>query len=148
MPTPQTIAILYAPSEEPVAQMCNMHLSVLRRSRIATISLVSTEAPDLALETSIVLVILSATMLAWWCFAPIVGAIESRHEGDRCRVVPVLFKSCNLTGSWFQRLQKLPKDWDTAGSIDERTHPDQAWTTVVDDVRTIVERPAGKAARP
>jgi len=95
-------------------------------------------------EADLVLLLISADFIDsdYCCDIEMDRALE-RHEAGECRVVPIIVRDCDFSGSRFAGLQALPKDARPVKSWDDR---DEAWADVARRIRRLCDELRGGAS--
>jgi hypothetical protein len=140
----------YSHDDEEQRNQLEKHLALLRRQglieawhdrRIAAGEHIDA-AIDAELERAdIILLLVSASFLASdYCFSNEMERAMERHRLGEARVVPVIVKNCDWHSAPFGKLKAVPKD---GKAITSWASPDDAYTDVAREIRTLVERSSG-----
>src|SRR5215831_14244218 len=87
-------------------------------------------------EADIVLLLVSADFMgSQYCTGVEMKRALERQDSGTARVVPILIRTCDLTGAPFTKLQWLPTGSKPVKNWSDR---DQAWTNVAKGIRTVV----------
>ena len=82
--------------------------------------------------------LISARLIASdYCYSKeMLRAIE-RHNAKEAVVIPIILSACDWKDAPFSKLQALPKD---AKAVDTWNNRDEAWTNVVNGLRSAIEK--------
>jgi tetratricopeptide (TPR) repeat protein len=88
-------------------------------------------------EASIILLLVSPDFIASdYCYSVEMERAMKRHEANEVRVIPILLRPIDLTGTPIEQLQFLPLN---GKPITRWQNRDQAWHEVVKGIRTTIE---------
>ncbi|MBK8255858.1 MAG: hypothetical protein IPK82_24725 [Polyangiaceae bacterium] len=146
---PRRIYLLYSFQDQEYRNALVAHFAALVAQRRLVIDDPSTLLPGVNVEAEttrllehadVVIALLSADLLA---NNQIMDRVHNVLDQGR-RIIPVLIRPCYLSGSPFDRLQRLPLDDEPVGSPKN----DEAWAKIVEkvweDVQATFERKAAK----
>lgn len=140
------VFISYSHEDEALKNELCVHLATLRRQgKIETWHDRAIEAGtdwEMMLKAKfyaadLVLLLITAGFIASdYCYETEMQWALERHQQGKVRVVPIIMKPCDWKGTPFCTLQVLPKDRKPITIWDNQ---DEALTTVVKDIRKVVE---------
>jgi Ca-activated chloride channel homolog len=88
-------------------------------------------------EAQIILLLVSSDFIASdYCYNKEMKQAMERHEQKKARVIPIMFRPVDCSGTPFSKLQALPKD---ALPITKWTHKDDAFLDIAQSIRKVVE---------
>ncbi len=88
-------------------------------------------------QAEVILLLISADFLASpACYHDELLAALSRHERRSARAVPILLRPTEMVGAPFAKLQRLPHNGEALTAWKDR---DEAWVSVVNDLRLVIE---------
>ncbi len=141
---PVTVFYSYAHEDEDLCKQLDTHLKILQRQNIIA-SWYDRAIPagaewedqiDLHLETAdIILLLISADFIASdYCWGKELTRAMERHEANEARVIPIILRELDWTGTPFSRLQALPKD---AKPVMSWLSIDAAFTDITKGIREV-----------
>jgi hypothetical protein len=88
-------------------------------------------------SAEVVLLLVSASFLSsHYCYSVEMQRALARHAKGECKVVPVILRACDWSHSPLGKLLAVPKD---GKPITSWTNPDEAYTDVVRQIRTLIQ---------
>jgi len=86
----------------------------------------------------IILPLISSDFIASdYCYDVEMQRAMERHEAGQARVIPVILRPCDWKTAPFAKLQALPRD---ARPVTEWANPDQAFLTVAEGIRMVLDQ--------
>lgn len=150
MPQPVRIFISYSHKDRAAHERLVSHLAPLRRAnRIApwTDREIlpgtdwSTAIDDHLATAQIILLLVSASFVASdYCFEKEMRFAMTQHEAGAARVIPIIIRPVDFSGTPFARLQALPRD---ARPVSQWTNKDEGWVDVVKGIGLVVQALGG-----
>ncbi len=139
------IFISYAHKDEALREKLNTHLRSLEREglikpwhdRDITAGSEWAEEIDQNLDSAdVILLLISADFIdSRYCYDLEMARAIERHEADEARVIPIILRACDWTGSPFGRLNALPTGGRPVTSWDNE---DEAFTDVARGIRRAI----------
>lgn len=136
----------YSHDDEEQRNQLEKHLALSKRQGLIESwhdrRIVAGEAIDQAIDAEleradIILLLVSSSFIASdYCFSKEMARALERHERGEARIVPVIVRNCDWHSAPFGKLKAVPKDGKPIASW---AHPDDAYTDVAREVRSLVE---------
>jgi hypothetical protein len=93
----------------------------------------------------VILLLVSKSFLASeYCYSKEMTRAMERHANGEARVIPIILKPCDWTGTPFAKLQALPAN---AKPISTWSDADEAYMDVVTKLRRVLGKPPPNAGR-
>jgi len=149
-PRPFVVFSSYAQDDASLQTELDRHLAGLRRQSLARfwhagIVLVGTdvvsEARKCIDEADIILLLVSANYICSdYCYDTELPRAIERHRRNEARVIPIIVRSCDWSGTPFADIRSLPSNKTPVTLWDNR---DEAWTDVAKGIRQAIEELRG-----
>jgi len=136
--------VSYSHKDEKLRSKLEEHLGILKRSGTLEIwhdrkitagdEWAAKIAENLESSQIILLLITPSFISSDYCYGTEMSRALEKHESGEARVIPIILRSVDWSGSPFAKLQALPKD---AKPVANWRSADEAWANVAEGIRKV-----------
>ena len=135
---PQSLSVIFAPEDSEHQALLLKHLKVLQSEGLVYAwaeQLISAEQPRLRTAADLLVLLVSADLLARGGTMGAERALTSTGSGRRARMIPIVVRPTMLDGTPLAALALLPEG---NIAVSRWPDPDEAWVSVVGSIRRVL----------
>jgi hypothetical protein len=89
-------------------------------------------------QAELVLLLVSADFLEFWCASPEMNLLLTRYQSQTVQVIPVIIRDCDWTGSALGQWQVVPRDNRSVANKGDKFARDSLWLEIVQEIERVV----------
>lgn len=140
------VFISYSHKDEKYKESLEEHLTMLKRNEVIETwndreitagSDWENEIDDNLSNAEIILYLISPSFLASdYCYCNEFESVLSKHKEGKCRIIPIIVRTCDWQNSPLGKIQGLPKD---GVAVNAWKDVDSGWMNVINGIKLVVE---------